>query len=208
MHQDINFYQGAFRRQAPFFSAAFMAQALAAALLTMLLGYGYAWQRTDGLQAELVLLAQQEAQAIERLEKLRPIIAAVTGERSLAELLDDALRTLDEKQTVLALINGTALGDTQGFSRHLRALARQNVAGLWLTQITLSGTGKKTGLRGRARQPELVPAYVQNLAGERPFSTQRFQQFQINRPDEATDGTVEFSMNSEPSSPTGLASVR
>lgn len=208
MRQDINFYQGSFRQEAPYFSAAFVAQALVAATIVMLLGYGYAWQRTEGLQAELEGLARQEARALERLEKLRPIIKSVTGEKSLSEQLEDALQTLDEKQTVLALINGTTLGDTQGFSRHLRALARQNVDGLWLTQITLSGTGKKTSLQGRARQPELVPAYVQKLAGERPFAAQRFQQFQINRPDEANDRAVEFSMNSEPFVPTGVAGVR
>ena len=208
MRQDINFYQGSFRQESSFFSATFGAQALIAALVVMLLGYGYAWQRTEGLHAELEALAQQEAQALERLEKLRPIIKSVTGEKSLTEQLEDALRTLDEKQTVLALINGTTLGDTQGFSRHLRALAKQNVDGLWLTQITLSGTGDKTSLQGRARQPELVPSYVKSLAGERPFAAQRFQQFQINRPEEVTDGTVEFSMNSEPFAPTGVAAVR
>ena len=208
MRQDINFYQGSFRQESPLFCATFGAQALVAAAAVMLLSYGYAWQRTEGLNAELVALGQQETRALERLEKLRPIIKSVTGEKSLTEQLEDALRTLDEKQTVLALINGTTLGDTHGFSRHLRALAKQNVDGLWLTQITLSGTGKKTSLEGRARQPELVPSYVQGLAGERPFAAQRFQQFQINRSDELTDGTVKFSMNSEPFVPTGVAAAR
>ncbi|MGI9307794.1 MAG: PilN domain-containing protein, partial [Gammaproteobacteria bacterium] len=122
--------------------------------------------------------------------------------------LEAALRTLAEKQTVLALVNGSALGDTQGFSRHLKSLAMRTVDGLWLTQVTLSGTGEKTELQGLARRPELVPTYVQTLAGESPFAQQRFQQFRITRPDDTVGDVVEFSMNSEPFAPSGLASVR
>jgi len=208
MRQQINFYQGSFRQETPIFSSDVVTRAMVAVTVMMLLGYGYAWQRVEGFQAELKVVAQQEAAALERLETLRPIINSVTGEKSLSEQLEDALRTLEEKQTVLALVNGTTLGDTQGFSRHLKSLARRTVDGLWLTQITLSGTGEKTELQGLARRPELVPTYVQDLAGELPFAQQRFQQFQINRPEDTVGDVVEFYMNSEPFAPSGLAAVR
>jgi len=208
MRQEINFYQVSFRNEAPLFSAAVLAQAMVAIAVVMLLGYGYAWQRVGGLQAELLVVTNQEAAALERLETLRPIIDSVTGEKSLAAQLEDALRALDEKQIVLALVNGSTLGDTRGFSRHLRSLAMQRVDGLWFTYIRLSGTGESTSLRGHARRPEMVPAYVQNLARETPFAEQRFQQFEINRPGDAGEDVVEFSMTSEPFAPTGVAAAR
>ena len=208
MPQEINFYQRSFRQETPIFSSGVVAPVMAAVAVMMLLGYGYAWKQVEGLQAELKVVAQQEAAALDRLEKLRPIINSVTGEKSLSEQLEDALRTLEEKQTVLTLVNGATLGDTQGFSRHLKSLALQTGDGLWLTQITLSGTGEKTELQGLARRPELVPTYVQNLAGEHPFAHQRFQQFQIKRPEDTVGDVVEFSMNSEPIVPSGLAAVR
>jgi hypothetical protein len=208
MRQEINFYPDSVSEQMPFFSAVVIAQSLSAVAIMMLLSYGYASQKVAGLQAELQLVANQETAALERLEKLGPIISAVTGDKSMATQLEDALRTLENKQLLLALVNGSTLGDTEGFSRHLRSLALKGVDGLWLTRITLSGTGEKTRLRGQAQRPELVPTYVQGLASEQAFAAQRFQQFQINRPDDPADDFVDFSMSSEPFAVAGLAAVR
>lgn len=205
MRQEINFYQGSFQEAVPLFSAAVFLQAMAAVTVVMLLCYGYAWQRVEGLQVEMEIVANQESAALERLEKLQPVIKSVAGKQGLTAQLEDALRTLDEKRIVLTLVKGTTLGDTQGFSRHMRSLAAQRIDGMWFTHIRLSGTGETTSLRGHARRPELVPTYVQNLARERPFAAQRFQQFEINRQAEVAGDVVEFSMNSEPFASSELA---
>ena len=135
--------------------------------------------------------------AIERLQNVRPAISAVSGVKSWSERLDDATRSLREKELVLSLVRGSTLGNTQGFSRYLRSLSRQDTDGLWLTHISLSALGDKTRLEGQALRAELVPAYLQSLAEEPPFATQRFHQFQIDGPEEPTGGIVTFSMSSE-----------
>lgn len=208
LHQEINFHPGSALAGAPFFSGAFMARSLTFSIVTFCLVYVYDWQSLQAARVEMEIVAHQEAVALERLEKLRPVIAAVTDETSLASQLEDAMRTLDEKQAVLAVVNDANLGDTSGFSRHLRSLASQSVDGLWLTQVTLSGTQDETKLQGRARHAELVPTYLQELASRRPFAVQRFQQFQINRPEDADADTVEFSINSEPFDRETLAAYR
>ena len=197
MQQQINFYQPDFRKETKAFSAVGALQACGVGLLMMSLAYGFTVYRLGGLQTELDVIAAQEAVALDHAQKLAPVILAVTGERSLSDRRDDALRTLEERQTVLSLVQGSALGDLNGFSRYLHSLARQELDGLWLTHITLSAMGDKTLLRGRALEPELVPVYVQRLSEETPFTGQRFQRFQIDRPE--GDGVVEFSMTSEPS---------
>lgn len=204
MQQQINLYQPDFREETKAFSAVGALQACGVGILMMALAYAFTAYRLGGLETDLEVIAAQEAMALDHTQKLAPVIVAVTGERSLSDRLDDALRTLEERQTVLSLVQGSALGDTNGFSRHLQSLARQQLDGLWLTHVTLSAMGDKTLLRGRAREPELVPAYVQRLAAEPPFAGQRFQRFQIDRPE--GEGVVEFSMTSEPS-PT-LSAVR
>ncbi len=98
---------------------------------------------------------------------------------------------------MLELIKGSAFGETQGFSRHMRALARQDVEGIWLTRIVLAGESHKTRLEGRALRAELIPLYVQELTTEEPFAEQRFQRFQIDSPEDETDTAVYFSMDSE-----------
>ena len=109
---------------------------------------------------------------------------------------------------MLGLVQGSTLGDTLGFSRYLGSLARQDTEGLWLTQIQLSALGDKNQLQGKALRAELVATYLQNLTEEPAFSAQRFNQFQIDGPEQTRAGIVTFSMNSEAQLDAGMADSR
>lgn len=196
MQQQINFYRAEFRREQRAFGANTMISACGAIALAMLLGYAFAAQKMSGIETELQIVNQQELAAIDRLEQLRPIVDAAAGERTWADRLDDATRTLEEKQLVLSLVQGSTLGDTLGFSRYLRSLARQDFEGLWLTRISLSALGNRNRLEGKALRAELVATYLQSLAAEPPFAKQRFHQFQIDGPEDGS-GVVTFAMNSD-----------
>ena len=197
MNQQINFYQAEFRPQTHLFPAWFMLQATAIIIVGMALMYVFAQQRIDSVQHELSIVARQESVVLERLQNIGPLINAVTGEKNWSEQLDDSLRMLAERQAVLNLIQGSTLGDTKGFSRHLRALSRQDIDGLWLTHIALSAMGDKTRLEGRAIRAELIPLYVQGLASELPFAEQRFHHFQIDSPVDEGETALSFSMDSD-----------
>ncbi|MGI9202944.1 MAG: hypothetical protein ACR2Q3_02970 [Woeseiaceae bacterium] len=197
MNQQINLYQPQFQPQTQIFPAWFMLQATGILLFAMLLLYGFAQQRIAGIEQELEVVTRQESAANERLQNIGPLIKAVTGEKNWSEQLDDSLRMLAERQAVLNLIQGTTLGDTVGFSRHLRALARQDVEGVWLTSLTLSAQGDKTRLEGRAIRAELIPVYVQDVTAETPFAEQRFHRFRIDNPADDNESVLHFSMNSD-----------
>lgn len=197
MNQQINLYQAQFQPQSRVIPAWFMLQATGILLLAMLLTYGFAQQRISGIEQELEVVARQESAALERLQNIGPLIKAVTGEKNWSEQLDDSLRMLAERQAVLNLIQGTTLGDTLGFSRHLRALARQDVEGVWLTSLALSAQGDKTRLEGRAIRAELIPVYVQDVTAETPFAEQRFHRFRIDNPADDNEAALHFSMNSD-----------
>jgi len=197
MNQQINLYQRQFRPQTRMFPAWFMLQAVGILVFGMLLMTLFAQQRIDGIERELEIVARQESVVLDRLQNIGPLINAVTGETNWSEQLDDSLRMLSERQAVLNLIQGSTLGDTQGFSRHMRALARQDLDGLWLTHIVLSALGDKTRLEGRAIQAELIPLYVQGLTAETPFVEQRFHHFQIDSPAEDEGTALKFSMDSD-----------
>ena len=197
IRQQVNLYRAEFRPETNAFQSTFMFQAAAALVLVLVLIYSFAHRGVTGIDEELTVIARQEAAAIERLENVRPIITAVTGEQSWSAQLEEAASTLAERQAVLAMIQGTTLGDTKGFSRHLRALARQDLDGLWITRLVLSALGDKTRIDGRAIRAELIPLYVQNLADEPAFAGQRFHQFQIDNPVDDDDSALVFSMNSQ-----------
>lgn len=197
MHQQINFYQAEFSGEQHLFSAATLLIAFGAITLVMLLTFLFASEKLSALENEVQIVSNQETAAVNRLQSLGPVIAAAGTDKLWADQLDDAVRSLEAKQLVLTLVRGKTLGDTQGFSRHLRSLAQQDIDGLWLTHIGLSQPGDKTRIEGKALRAELVPIYLQNLADERPFATQRFQQFQIQGDNELTSGIVTFSMNND-----------
>ena len=197
MNQQINLYQSQFRPETRMFPAWFMLQAVGILAFGMLLMTLFAQQRISGIEQELEIVARQESVVLERLQNIGPLINAVTGETNWSEQLDDSLRMLAERQAVLNIIQGSTLGDTQGFSRHMRALARQDIDGLWLTHIVLSALGDKTRLEGRATQAELIPLYVQGLTAETPFAEQRFHHFQIDSPAEDDGTALLFSMDSD-----------
>ena len=197
MHQQINFYQPEFRNLQAVFGAMTLLKACGAIILTMVFVYVFATQKLTNVENELQIVSQQEVATIERQKKIQPVVRAVSGELSWSERLDDATRSLEEKQLVLSLVQGSKLGDTLGFSRYLRSLARQDTDGVWLTQIRLSALGDKNQLHGKALRADLVASHLQSLADEPPFATQRFHQFQIEGSDDKNDSIVTFSMNSE-----------
>ncbi len=197
MRQQINFYNAEFSTGPQIFGAATLLIGCGVIMLAMALFYVFALQQQSSITSQLQIVRNQEKAAIERLQNMRPAITAVSGEKTWSEQLEEATRSLREKQIVLSLVQGSTLGDTLGFSRHLLSLARRDTDGLWLTHISLSALGDKTRLEGQALRAELVPAYLQSLAEEAPFATQRFYQFQIDGSEEPTSGVVTFSMNGE-----------
>lgn len=196
MTQNINLFPPELRPQARAFSAAFIVKTAGILIVLLALITVFAENGLHDIEREIEIVALQEAAAIEQLQDLGALITAITGEKSWAAQLDDAMRVLREREAVLTLIQGTTLGDTQGFSRHLRALARQDIDGIWLTYITLSALGDKTRLEGRATRAELIPLYVQDLTAEPPFARQRFQHFQITSPENG-ETALYFSMDSQ-----------
>jgi hypothetical protein len=197
MRQQINFYNAEFSAGPKIFGAATLLIGCGVILLAMALSYAFALRQQSGITSELKIVRNQETAAIKRLENLRPTITAVGGDQNWSERLEEATRALREKQLVLSLVQGSTLGATQGFSGHLISLARRDTDGLWLTHIRLSGLGDKTRLEGKALRAELVPAYIQSLAEEPPFATQRFHQLQIEGSEDPTDSIVTFSMSNE-----------
>jgi hypothetical protein len=197
MQQEINLYGSEFRPETNAFQSIFMFQAAALLIVALTCIYLFARHEVSGVDAEIELVARLESAAIERLQTVGPLITSITGEQTWAQQLDEATRMLAERQSILNLIQSTALGKTDGFSAQLRALSRQDVDGVWLTRILLSSAGQATRIEGRAFRAELIPVYVQDLTAEPSFSQLRFHRFQIDNPLNAADSALVYSMDSQ-----------
>lgn len=208
MNQQINFYRPEFQLRRTILTWQATARVLAVASVALIITYVFGQQVMHSVERELDVVTHQEQSAAQRLEKLQPVINTIGDGKSWAERVQEKESLLGDKRLVLQYVRHTNLGDSQGFSRHMRSLARIGLDGIWLTRIRLAARGEGTILEGNALKPDLVATYLQFLASEPPFAEQRFRRFQIEGDTESRDGPVRFSLVSEPDLPDRAVTAR
>ncbi|MBJ7313581.1 MSHA biogenesis protein MshI [Rugamonas sp. CCM 8940] len=181
MSQQINLFNPIFLKKKRIFGALPMLQALAVILLGALALGGYAQFRVGELErraaAGKVLVEQREARLVKVAAQFQPRQAnpALAEQLARAELLLKSLREAD------AVLHNGRLGNTDGYAEYFRALARQNVGGLWLTGVTIVGAGHDIGVQGRAMQATLIPNYIARLNAEKVMRGKTFASLRIER---------------------------
>jgi hypothetical protein len=179
--QQINLFNPIFLKKKRVFGAVPMLQALLAILLGALALGGYAHVRVGELEqratAGKLLLEQREARLAKVTAQFQPRQAnpALAGQLANAELLLKSLRDAD------AVLHNGRLGNTDGYAEYFRALARQNIGGLWLTGVSIVGAGHDIGVQGRAMQPTLIPNYIARLNAEKVMRGKTFASLRIER---------------------------
>jgi Tfp pilus assembly protein PilN len=186
--QQINLYHPIFRRQTKKFSAKAMLQATIALLLGTALIYGYGWWQLGRLQAQLTAAEDDRLAAERQMQRANEGIAVVPHDAGLAQEVRELEVRLSINEHVRGALVRDAFASQGGYSQYLAAFARQHTPGLWLTSIEVVGAGNSLSLAGRATQPERVPEYLQRLSAEPVLSGNRFEVFQMARPDAEKSG--------------------
>ena len=182
MSQQINLYHPIFRKQPKKFSATTMLQASALVVLGVLLIWGYTQWQVKDLRAQIQQVENQQVAASKRLTEATQQFAThkrpLNAQSEIARLEQEiAART-----RIQQLLQQGNLGNARGYSEHLLAFGRQSLAGVWLTEIDIAGSGERLVLEGRSTAPELVPQYLQRLTQERALAGSEFKVFQLTRP--------------------------
>jgi len=177
--QQINLFNPTFLKKKKYFSSVTMLQALGLLFAGMIAFYGYAAYETR-------TLARVAADSSRQLAAQSAQIAALTKELSpqgRSRMLEDELaRTsarLKQREELLALMHTGGLGNTDGFSRYLAALARQSRDGVWLTSFSVAGDEAELQLAGRVLHPELVPVYIRALNNEAVMRGRRVTELRL-----------------------------
>lgn len=182
MSQQINLFNPIFRQQKKYFSSVTMAQALGVITLACLLLAGDALYRARNLQAQA---AATDALLQARQQKLADYKVQYAP-RQKSPTLPDEIAAAQMELTMLTSAASTlergGFGDTRGFSEYFRALARQSIDGLWLTDVTIGAGGDHLGVRGRTLEADLVPAYIRRLSSEPVMQGKAFSSLEIDRP--------------------------
>jgi len=187
--QQINLFNPIFLKQKKIFAALPMMEALGIIVAGALLLNWYAAQNVSQLEQEAAngkaLLAKRE----QRLTAARTQFAPRAKDPALAAQVIAAEAELKALHDVTSVLQGGALGNTDGYAEYFRAFSRQNVSGLWLTGVSINGAGNDIGVQGRAMQATLIPNYIARLTGERVMHGKTFASLDIGRPEAAASAT-------------------
>jgi Tfp pilus assembly protein PilN len=204
MAQQINLFNPVFLKQKKYFSAVTMLQSLGLVVAGVVAFYGYTVYESRAIAR---VAADASRQAIAQAAQ----VAALTREfspqgrsRLLQEELGRVGARLKQREDMLSLLQTGGLGNTAGFSRYLTALARQPLAGVWLTSFTVSGDEIELHLGGRVLQPDLVPAYLRALNREEVMRGRRVAELRLTaREEQRVPGTAAPGAN-----PAGAAAAK
>jgi hypothetical protein len=159
-----------------------LVQALVVLSLALAGVYAYQYRQAQVLNKQAGELAAQLEQEKLSLMKVTAEYAPRARSEALEKRADELERQLRGEEAVLEVLQGGSLGNTQGYSAYLRALARQSVNGLWLTAFSIKGAGKEMAIAGRTLRPELVPAYIQRLNQETVIQGGSFTALEMQQP--------------------------
>jgi len=182
MPQQINLYNPAFEAKRALMS---MKGAAAGWVATAVLVVAFAAYELVSLrlaESQEREVGQQVAAAQADTQRLASQLASRKHDPRVAEEAAQLEGDVRGRQEVMNMLRSGALGDTRGFSDHLKAFARQSFEGVWLTGLSIATAGRQVSLEGRALQAAYVPSYLKRLNGETAMEGHPFSELVIQEP--------------------------
>ena len=181
MSQQINLFNPIFLKQKKMFSAVNMVDALAVLIVGVAVFYAYASIETLNLDRQSVETARQYYQSKARLAEASARYAPKKTDAGLEAEVNNLQAQLNARKATLDNLGIGLLTNDASYAEYMRALARQSLAGLWLTGFKVGKGGADIEISGRALQPELVPYYIRRLNQERAMHGRGFDSLSMTQ---------------------------
>lgn len=202
--QEINLYLPSLRPRRDLLSAHWGGLYLLLALLVFAVTGVIDLMQNRSLQQEVEQLQQQQRQLQADAQKIKAQLP-----KSRAQQLDKAIQEarvqVQRRQRIKGLVDAQNLGNAEGFSGQMQAMARQWQAGLALDAFTLSDGGARVGLQGQVREAVAVPRYIEGLQAESAFASSQFGVMNIIQPETGNALIFNLSPKSDAEMPAGGA---
>ena len=182
MPQQINLYNPAFEaKRTPLSMKGAAAGWLATvALVAAIAAYQLISLRSSEQQARE--LEQQVAAAQAEAQRLGSAMASRRRDPRISAEIARLEAEARGRQEAMEVLRAGGLGDTRGFSDHLKAFARQSFDGIWLTGLSIATAGRDVSVEGRASHAAYVPDYLKRLNGENAMQGHPFSELVIQEP--------------------------
>lgn len=181
MSQQINLFNPIFLKQKKTFSAVTMLDALALLLVGVAVFYAYASIESLNLDRQSVETARQYNLSRVRLAETSARYAPIKNDAGLEMEVNNLQAQLNARKAAVDNLGIGLLANGVSYAEYMRALARQSLAGLWLTGFRVGKGGAEMEITGRALRPELVPSYIHRLNQERAMHGRAFDSLSMTQ---------------------------
>jgi hypothetical protein len=201
MLQQVNLYRPLLRDEPKLFAATTIAAAVGIVAAGLLAMAAYSWWRLARLERQVHAAESQQAAQQQLIAHANAVVEQGEGAQSVEARIRTTAMELARRQQILRTLQGAGgqsllSRPSHGFAGRMAALAREQLDGLWLTGAVFTADDGGFALTGEALQPELVPVYLQRLAGEAALAGTQLQTIEIRPPKSPTRGQVAFSLSS------------
>ena len=179
MSQQINLFNPIFMRQRHSLGARGMALALLALVAGTVAIVLFAGQQLQPLRNQAALQETRLKDRQVRVQAVAVEFAPKPSDPLLKAELETKEARLKSLQQAMQMLRQAEGEGGQGFAEYFRALARQSVNGLWLTEVAVQGERREVSMQGRVLQAALVPAYLSRLGGEPVLRGKSFQTLEL-----------------------------
>lgn len=178
--QQIDFYLDEFKPQREPLMAHHLAMALAVVVVLLTVFSVFKGASLTTLADTEEQLSSQNNNLTSQVETLRAQIPESRQQELDAELNGLKIQ-LYRRQQIRQLINRLNLGNAQGFSEQMHAMARQYLPELSLDAFSLSNGGGYLEFSGWSSEASHIPLYLQRLRSEESFERTKFGVLNVER---------------------------
>jgi len=193
MSQQINLYRPAKKRRELSFNGIHLLLGILAVVIGHIIYGGIIFGQHYFITIQVAKLEAQKTTIMERRDKRSQQLAQSTS-AGVNEEIEKIEHLLANRKQVYEKLQADTFSTGNGYSGYFVAFARQHIAGLWLTDISLGHAGRELILKGQTTAAHLVPKYLEKLSGEPLLAGTNLSDFQLDRPveDEQTNRRADY----------------
>ena len=181
MKQAINFYQEQFKKLPVVFSAAQMALVLMVTILLMGIGGGYQYFSVEKITRKIADVKMENMTQNTIINEREATLALIKVDQQLVDRLQSLTNINADKRRLASYIDRMGLDTGRSVSAFYDVLSRNELPGVWLSEIILFGHGNDISLTGMSRKASDVPVYIGQLQADTVFSGLSFHNLQVEK---------------------------
>lgn len=156
-----------------------------------------AYWKIESLKAEYKSITKNSSTTQSAINKIKSELESSANDNELKIKLLSIKDKLKHKLALKEKLDEESSDISSSFYQRFVALSRQDIKGVWLTDIVFSEKGKSLTLSGIAQTPELLTIYIQKLSNEAIFNGITFDLLSIQNDKNNSRGYSQFTISSE-----------